>query len=114
MAIRSPTFVRISTSLRAARSWPLRKEEEMASLATISNTTGRSKTSSEVLGGWLRVWARLYRRDLTEEEVAIYGELLADVPPEQLDAACRAASKKCTFFPTPAEIRAQMDRVDAK
>jgi len=60
------------------------------------------------------VWARLYRRELTEEDVAIYGELLSDLSPEHLEAACRAASKKCTFFPTPAEIRAGMDRVDAK
>ncbi len=67
------------------------------------------KTIADVLSGWGRVWSRLYRRDLTEEDFAIYDELLVDLAPDQLDAACRAASPKCTFLPTPAEIRAQID-----
>jgi hypothetical protein len=60
------------------------------------------------------VWSRLFRRELDADDIAIYERLLKDLPAERLDAACEATSKTCKFFPTPAEIRAQLDQADAK
>ena len=78
------------------------------------------KDFSVVLTGWLRRWARLYSMDrkeaiaLTEEDFAIYAEALSDLSPQHLDRACRAASEICSFFPRPADVRAQLNTAEAK
>src|SRR5580704_1938165 len=73
----------------------------------------------DVLTEHIQKWARLYsfdRRDVivvTEEIYAIYGEALADLSAEQLDAACRRAGQTCKYLPRPADIRAQLDSAQA-
>lgn len=52
---------------------------------------------------------------LTEEDFALYHELLIDVGgAEVLDAACRKASQVCRFFPVPADILAQVEKQQAQ
>jgi hypothetical protein len=86
---------------------------------TVKPTRPR-KAFVSVLTEWMQKWARVHslrRRDpivLTEEHFAIYGEALADLSPERLDAACRRATEVCESFPTPADIRAQLDDADEK
>jgi hypothetical protein len=71
-----------------------------------------------VLTEYLRKWARLYsfdRRDpivVTEEIYALYGEALADISAEALDAACRRATQICKYLPKPADIHAQLDSAE--
>ena len=71
-----------------------------------------------VLTEHLQRWARLYSFDrpypivITEEIYALYGEALADISAEALDAACRRASQTCKYFPKPADIRAQLDSAE--
>jgi hypothetical protein len=73
-----------------------------------------------VLAEWLEDWARIYslgKREkivFTERDLAVYGDALSDLTVEQLDTACLMASKKCQFFPTPADIRKQVEDADAK
>jgi hypothetical protein len=57
--------------------------------------------------------AEAYSVEVTESKVAIYTELLSDLSPEDLDTCCRAAAKICRFFPTPADIRAQLKMTQA-
>lgn len=61
----------------------------------------------------MRVWSRFYpqRPALTEEDYALYHELLIDIGGvEALDEACRKASQVCRFFPVPADILAQAEK----
>jgi hypothetical protein len=81
-------------------------------------TTSQAKTSLSVLTAWLKDLARTHslgRREpivLTEKDFALYADVLSDLSVEQVDAAFLAASRTCRFFPTPADIRAQIDGAD--
>lgn len=72
------------------------------------------KDFTSTLAGWLRVFSRVYRRDLIPEDATIYAEALSDLSAEQVDAACRKAIQTCKFFPTIAEIRDQLDKAAEK
>ncbi len=73
-----------------------------------------------MLTTWLQKWARVYSlatsrtdlRQIPEGTFAVYAEALEDLTPEQLDAACHRVTQVCRFFPTPADIRAQIDRAN--
>lgn len=74
-----------------------------------------------MLSEWLRRWARLYSlqnsrredlRQLTPEDFALYAEALSNLTIEQLDTACQLATRYCKFFPTPADVLAQVHRAD--
>jgi hypothetical protein len=46
--------------------------------------------------------------------VDLWVSALADLAPETLETACKRAIQICKFFPTPAEIRAAIERPEAK
>ena len=84
-----------------------------STIAQISpRRTAQRKTFADVLTGWMRIWSRLYRRKLIDEDFTIYAELLRDLDAEVLERACRAASKDCKFFPTPAEILERLRKTE--
>jgi hypothetical protein len=65
---------------------------------------------------WAVTFAELFCVSLAERGprfVDLWVSALTDLPPDVLDAACRRAMKSCKFFPTPAEIRAGIDRAEA-
>jgi hypothetical protein len=78
----------------------------------------RSKSSDRnfdfVLAGWLRTFSRIYRHELMDDDIPIYADLLSDLNAEMLTTACRRAVRVCRFFPTVADIRAQIDDAAAK
>lgn len=47
------------------------------------------------------------------EVVAAYAGVLDGLTPQQLDAACRLATRACKFFPTPADVFTHVQRADA-
>jgi hypothetical protein len=49
---------------------------------------------------------------LAEEDFSIYAEILNELSAEQLDWACREASRSCKWFPTPADILAHVKKDD--
>jgi hypothetical protein len=64
---------------------------------------------------WAVVFAELYRVKLQDRGprfVNVWVGALSDLAPEVLDAACKRTIQTCKFFPTPAEIRAHIDRAD--
>jgi hypothetical protein len=82
-----------------------------------------STSAGTVIAGWLRTWSRLrYPNDPLEGRpeseqravVAIYYELLSDIPIPQLDAACRRVTQRARFFPKPADIRDVLEEPAAK
>jgi hypothetical protein len=80
--------------------------------ASLAAKTKPSTKFSDILSGWLRVWTRIYQHSPLDvdgeaekrEVVAAYAGVLDGLTPQQLDAACRLATKACKFFPTPADI----------
>lgn len=49
-----------------------------------------------------------------ERDYAVYADALSDLTTEQLHAAFLRASQVCRFFPTPADIRSQVEDAEAK
>lgn len=78
-----------------------------------------SSSRSFLIRSWLATYAETYRdrnglpRDVSDGRLGqIYEKALGDIPTEQLAAALERALKTCRFFPTPADIRAQIDQLD--
>jgi hypothetical protein len=59
------------------------------------------------------IFAEIHYRAISVEFVAIWCHALADIEPELLDRACEYACKHCKFFPTPADIRGQIDQAES-
>jgi hypothetical protein len=65
---------------------------------------------------WAATFAELFCVSLADRGprfVNLWVSALSDLDPHVLDAACKRATQTCKFFPTPAEIRAHVDRADA-
>jgi hypothetical protein len=86
----------------------------------VAKPSARLKTFADVLTRWLTDLARIHslgRREevvITEQDFALYGDALSDLTPDQLDAAFLRASRVCRFFPTPADIRSQVEDTNLK
>jgi hypothetical protein len=92
-----------------------------ASMSTvIAKPNARLKTFADVLTEWLTDLARVHslaRREpivIGERDYALYADALSDLTTEQLHAAFLRASQVCRFFPTPADIRLQVEDAEAK
>ena len=73
----------------------------------------RALSNSSVVRKWVVVFGELFAREITPELVKVWCRLLADVDAEALNRACERAAKTCKFFPSPAEIRGQLDQANA-
>lgn len=82
-----------------------------SALATISEP--QASSNSLVVRKWIVTFGEIFGREITPELVKVWCKLLADVDAEALNHACERAAKTCKFFPSPAEIRGQLDRANA-
>lgn len=71
-----------------------------------------ASTTEAVIRKWLVVFGSLFGRDMSELLIASWCELLSDLVPEVVEQACRRAAETCKFFPTPADVRVQIDRAE--
>lgn len=58
----------------------------------------------DVLRKHLAIFSEVYRQPITKLAVMAYAEDLADLSPEELDAACKHARKVSEYLPIPATI----------
>lgn len=65
----------------------------------------------DVLRKHLAIFGEHYRQPITELSVAVYAEDLADLTPEQLNAACIEARRTSEFMPVSATIRNCLSRL---
>jgi|GEM_PF-2907393 hypothetical protein len=65
----------------------------------------------DVLRKHLAVFSEHYRQPVSELSVIAYAEDLADLTPEQLDAACIEARRTSEFIPVSATIRAAHEKL---
>jgi hypothetical protein len=56
------------------------------------------------LKGYLSTFALLYRQDISDEAVGAYEVALRHLSPSELQLGCQEATRRCKFFPNPAEI----------
>lgn len=63
---------------------------------------------SEEFGQAMVALAELYGAQLSEEKIRLYADLLADLSFEQIKDAMRRSAQQSRFFPTVAELRAQV------
>lgn len=82
-----------------------------SALATIS--LPRASSSEAVVRQWIVVFGEIHGREITPELVGIWCQLLGDIEASLLDRACKETAARCRFFPTPADIRAQIEAADA-
>ena len=59
----------------------------------------------------LRYKAAFSNTELTKEKLALYAELLQDVPMEKLEKAMVECAKTVKFFPSVAEIRQEANKI---
>lgn len=94
---------------------------QTSSLRTTSPASNCQESSSRslLIRSWLATYAETYRdrdglpRDVSDGRLGqIYEKALGDIPTKQLGAALERTLKTCRFFPTPADIRAQLDQVN--
>ena len=72
-----------------------------------------SQSSEEVVRRWVVYFGEIYGKEITPALVTLWCRLLADIEPALLERACIETAKRCKFFPTPAEIRAQIEQANA-
>ena len=63
---------------------------------------------------WIVVFGELFARDITAPLVDSWCNLLEDIEPNLLMKACECAAKTCKFFPTPADVRSQIDHCNMR
>jgi hypothetical protein len=71
----------------------------------------QSKAFLDVLRKHLASFAEHYRQPITELSVLCYAEDLADLTPNQLDAACIEARRTSEFMPVSATIRNCLSKI---
>lgn len=59
----------------------------------------------------LRYKAAFSNTELTKEKLALYAELLQDIPMEKLEKAMFECAKTLKFFPSVAEIRLEANKI---
>jgi hypothetical protein len=59
----------------------------------------------------LRYKAAFSNTELTKEKLALYAELLQDIPMEKLEKAMVECAKTVKFFPSVAEIRQEANKI---
>lgn len=70
---------------------------------------------AEILTRWFAKWITVFpNHPVSKVQTAVYLESLSDLSPEQLEAACKEATKTAEQFPKPGHIRgavrAHLDR----
>ena len=63
---------------------------------------------------WLVYFGSQFNRGITDLIIATWCELLADLDPEKVELALVQTAKTCHFFPSPADVRSQIDKTDTK
>src|SRR6266436_3826829 len=86
------------------------KGKAMGNLLLLQKSEARkmqtpSSAFLDVLRKHLAIFGEHYRQSITELSVATYAEDLADLTPEQLNAACIEARRTSEFMPVSATIR---------
>jgi len=81
-------------------------------ISTISKS--QASQTERVIRKWLVVFAELCPRELTPFLISSWCELLGDLPAATIEIACKQVARACRFFPTPGDIRAQLDGAEAK
>lgn len=71
-----------------------------------------SKSSAKNLAKWLSVFSEHYGKELTPANTSVYKQALADLSPDDLEAACKSALMDCRFMPTVADIRAHVKKAE--
>jgi hypothetical protein len=74
-------------------------------------TQTHSKAFLDVLRKHLAIFGEHYRQPITELSVLAYAEDLADLTPDQLDAACIEARRTSEFMPVSATIRHCLSKI---
>ena len=65
----------------------------------------------EKLVKFLTVCAELWKEELTEAKISLYWAVLKDYPEEELDRAFVEVLRRCKFFPKPADIVEEIERL---
>jgi hypothetical protein len=74
-----------------------------------------SRSSDAVVRRWIVAIAELCGKELTPPLVELWCQLLGDIDAALLDRALEETAKTCgRFFPTPGEVRARIEDVEAK
>jgi hypothetical protein len=61
----------------------------------------------------MKKWAATFpAHAVTDTQIGTYADVLGDLSPEELNAACREATKSAEQFPKPAHIRAALKRLE--
>ena len=86
----------------------------MPSNAMTAISKSPDSQTERVIRKWLVVFAEIFARELTPFLISSWCELLGDLPAATIETACKQVGRTCRFFPTPGEIRAQLDGAEAK
>ena len=71
----------------------------------------RSAKFVQVLTSWFTKWLAAFpTHEVSKIQMAVYLEALDDLTPEQLDRACREATRSAEQFPKPGHIREALAR----
>lgn len=82
---------------------------------SIAEISQRPVSQTErVIRKWLVVFGSLFMREITPLLVSSWCELLGDLPAPLVEAACAQVAKTCRFFPSPGEIREQINQAESK
>lgn len=81
-------------------------------ISTISKS--QASQTERVIRKWLVVFAELCPRDLTPFLISSWCELLGDLPAATIETACKQVARTCRYFPTPGEIRTQVEAAEVK
>jgi hypothetical protein len=92
------------------------KGKAMGNLLLLQKSEARktqtpSNAFLDVLRRHLAIFGEHYRQSITELSVATYAEDLADLTPEQLNAACIEARRTSEFMPVSATIRNCLSKI---
>ena len=99
----------------------IKTEADMGTSSALTHRQAQQQSAFvRVLTEWLSKLARIHslnRREpivLDEADFALYGEALADLSSDVLEAAFRRVVVVCKMFPTPADIRSLVERAETK
>jgi hypothetical protein len=74
------------------------------------NQRKRLAMCADVLSKWFLKWSEVFpTHEVTRMQIATYAEALDDLLPEELEIACRQATRTAEQFPKPGHIRKALE-----